>query len=135
MSSAGSPDGPRLRVVRGEDPLPRRRPGPAVIAVLVYALLFAAALWYFRVRWLRAPAHPAAGPPIPAVSSGRTPDERTWLLAGAGLAPADRARLRLRLAGERCDCGCELTLQDCLAQDRSCARSPEIARSIAGVPR
>jgi hypothetical protein len=136
MSSAGSPGGPRLTVVRPRPPAPSRRPGAAVVAVLVYALLFALALWYLRSKWMRGPLSPAPARTAPPAAAARSAsDERAWLLGGAGLPAAGRARLDRRLAAERCDCGCELALKDCLAQDRSCVRSPEIARGIAQAQR
>ena len=127
MSSKSS----RLRVVGPEQPPRRsRRPGAAVVAVLVYALLFGLALWYLRVRWMRSHSHqPVVGESAAAPASAS--QQRAWLLGGAGLAPGAREELGRRLAVERCDCGCELALRDCLAQDRSCARSPELGRKIA----
>jgi hypothetical protein len=117
-------------VVRSDDRAPRR-PGAAVIAVLLYALLFALALWFLRAKFMRSPAPP---PPAGASASARVDSgERAFLLGGAGLAPSGRERLLRRLASARCDCGCDLTLKTCLAQDRSCARSPEIARALAGI--
>ena len=95
---------------------PRRRgPGLAVIAILVYALLFLAALWMFKYR----PAARARTPP-PA------PDRQS-LLSGAGMAGKARASYLARLGTERCDCGCDMTLRACLERDKSCARSPELA--------
>ena len=48
-----SEPGPRLYVVGAEPPQTaprRRRPGPAVLLVFLYAALFAAGLWWFRSR-------------------------------------------------------------------------------------
>ena len=42
---ADLPGGPRAHERRG-----RRGPGPAVLVVLLYALLFALALWFLRTR-------------------------------------------------------------------------------------
>ncbi len=126
----------------GEPPAPRaRRPGPAVLLVLVYAALFGAGLWWFRARSPlfrartgspRAASASTAGraaplpPPTPVPSS----DRRRALLAGEGLPAAAAGKYARRLSSERCTCGCDLAVNVCLARDASCARSPEIAERI-----
>lgn len=135
MSHAPSSGSPRLRVVRSDEtPPPQRRPGPAVFAVVIYAVLFAIALWYLRARAPRAlasaPAGPRGRPPSSAIGPSGSRD-RAFLLSGAGLTGAARSRLDRRLNAERCDCGCGLTVHDCLARDQSCSRSPEIASAVA----
>jgi hypothetical protein len=112
------PDRPTFRVV-GPSPKPvdRRGPGLAVIAIAVYALLFLAALWLFKYRAADA-RNRAPRPPAP---------DRQSLLSGDGLAEPARARYLARLESERCDCGCDMTLSACLARDRTCVRSPELA--------
>jgi hypothetical protein len=135
VSRAGSSQSPRLRVVHADEAPPRRRrPGPAALAVLLYAILFALALWFLRGRL--PPAHARMGPAPggsarPAAPRRSGSPTRAWLLSGAGLAGASRDELARRLAAGRCDCGCELTLRECLARDRSCSRSPELASDLA----
>lgn len=115
---------PTLRVVDPVEPPPppsrRRGPGIAVIVILVYALLFIGALWVFKKPSRAASPAPRAAP-APPVS-------RASLLEGSGLAGVARTRYLARIGSEHCDCGCELTLHDCLARDRSCVRSPELAQ-------
>lgn len=104
------------------------------MAVLLYTALFALALWYLRSKGPRAHAAGSPGPagraPLSAARRGGAPD-RAFLLSGAGLTGAAREQLGRRLGAQRCDCGCELTLHDCLARDQSCSRSPEIAATLA----
>lgn len=121
---------PPFRVV---DPLEapsrrRRGPGIAVIAVVLYGLLFLGTLWYFK----RQPSARNA-----AARTLSKPPTRLSLLAGEGLAPAARSRYLARIDADRCDCGCELALAKCLARDSSCVRSPALAnerRRIAMAP-
>jgi hypothetical protein len=125
---AGSSPGGRAR---------RRGPGVAVLAVVAYGLTFLAALWMIRREsplFSRA-AHSSdeleRGGAAPAAPG------RAMLLAGVGLAAAARERYLSRLAVDRCDCGCGLTLRSCLVSDQACVRSPELARrrlSAAAAP-
>jgi hypothetical protein len=112
---------------------PRRpaapRPGPAVLLVLLYAALFAAALWWLRAasplfqRRRAIPAPPAAGPKSEIVS-------RSALLSGQGLSPAARDEYFRGLSTSCCTCGCEVSLRDCLLTEQSCTKSPELAREV-----
>jgi hypothetical protein len=137
----------------------RRRPGAAVALILIYASVFGAGLLWMRARSPllrsgRANAKPQPTPPKPleAVApspgpagqdanpsaaapkpSAAAPDpvvRRASLLSGDGLAGARRAEYARRLSAERCTCGCNLALRTCLAQDRACSRSPELAEKI-----
>jgi hypothetical protein len=136
---------PPLRIVRESDGSPaasrRRTPGAAVVLILVYAVLFGAGLWWFRSA---SPLFRARGRKPDAAGSAsdaaRRPDpapkpedgiaRRAALLAGEGLPESARVEYERRIGSERCTCGCELTLQACLARDRACGRSPEIAEKI-----
>ncbi|MDQ5857012.1 MAG: hypothetical protein M3542_01865 [Acidobacteriota bacterium] len=120
------------------DPVPRRRRGPglAVFAIAAYSLAFFAALWILRAHSpiFRRPA-PAgdrpALPVAPAVSSAaRVEASRASLLEGEGLAPLAREEYMGRLATDCCDCGCEMTLQECLVSDVTCTRSRDIANGL-----
>jgi hypothetical protein len=117
---------PRLRVVGEGEPPPRRGRGPglAVILVGLYAFAFAAALWFLWSvsRRGQGPASPRA----PLAARERLPD-RGALLAGEGLAPEARAEFLKELSHDCCDCGCDLTLRDCLAGEEKCSRSPDLA--------
>jgi hypothetical protein len=55
---------------------------------------------------------------------------RDALLAGQGLEEPARSRYFSRLATERCDCGCGRTLSDCLVNEKTCSRSPELAEKL-----
>ncbi|MGH9367373.1 MAG: hypothetical protein ACRD3M_06845 [Thermoanaerobaculia bacterium] len=122
---------PRLRVVGLRESAPRggKGPGLAVIAVALYALLFLGALLFL---WSRVPNRrgeapsAAAAPAAPAAK----PD-RLALLSGEGLAPDARFAYARLLSADCCDCGCELTLRQCLATDAKCSRSAEIASQRA----
>lgn len=120
-----------LRVLGPPEPAPTRRRGPgvAVLAIAVYALAFFAALWLLRAHSpiFRRPA-PQAAPVAPAAPPVEA--SRASLLAGEGLAPLARDEFLARLAADCCDCGCEMTLQECLVSDRTCKRSPEIANEL-----
>jgi hypothetical protein len=149
---------PRFRVVGPEDGIRRRRPGAAFLSVCLYAALFGGALWYLGARtgiWKKnVPAGRSASPApvVPAsVSSGQGDGEtggesgrgdagtrgrganalsRDALLAGQGIAEPARSRYFSRLATERCDCGCARTLSDCLVNEKTCSRSPELANRV-----
>ena len=114
-------------------PTRRRGPGIAVLAIAAYALAFFAALWLLRAHspLFRRPAPAGVSPGVP-VAAAAPPVEasRVALLAGEGLAPLARDEFLGRLATDCCDCGCEMTLQECLVSDRTCKRSPEIANEL-----
>ena len=127
----------KLRIVGEGEPPPRRRRGPglAVVLVALYAVAFAAALWLLRGEGPRerGGAGAAAGAPR-AAKSVRPKTDRQALLSGAGLEPAARSDYERELATECCDCGCDLTLHECLVRDQTCARSAEISsRKLAGL--
>jgi hypothetical protein len=122
----------KLRVVGEGEPPPRRGrgrrgPGLALILVGLYAILFAAALW-----WMKNQASHDRGPGRsareiePAAAPGFRAADRAGLLAGKGLSPAAREEYVKRLASDCCDCGCELTLRKCLAGEAKCARSEDM---------
>ncbi|HZI65061.1 MAG TPA: hypothetical protein VFF17_00715 [Thermoanaerobaculia bacterium] len=124
-----------LRVLGPPEPAPARRRGPgvAVLAIAAYALAFFAALWLLRAHSpiFRRPAPAAGVSEIPAAPTAPPVEaSRASLLAGEGLAPLARAEFLGRLASDCCDCGCEMTLQECLVSDQTCTRSPEIANEL-----
>ena len=145
---------PPLRIVRPSEPIPRRpkRPGLAVVLILLYAGVFGAGLWWFRSAsplFRKAPSRAAASSrpaapssamassapaPSPArPASARADDElarRAALLAGEGLAPAKQKEYVHRIAAEKCTCGCEETVQASLAHDRTRSRSRGMAEKI-----
>lgn len=115
----------RLRVVGPAEPAgPRRRgPGIAVIAVVVYGLAFLGMLWVFSAK------SKVQGPtPKRAASDSAAHFNRASLLAGTALPPLAREEYLGRLVTDCCDCGCDLTLRRCLLSDRSCTRSPQLAK-------
>src|SRR5262249_61884191 len=107
----------------------------AVLMVLLYAGLFGAGLLWFRSRSPlmqrpraekeRAPAAPKAPPAPPSAA-----DHRRDLIAGAGLIGAAREEYLRRIATDCCACGCDLTLERCLATERTCPESPSRAAAI-----
>jgi hypothetical protein len=132
-----------LRVVGPGESRNPRRPGPAVVWILVYAGLFGAGLIYLRAKipLLRkvtpeaaragspqAPA-PAADPVQPRPPAEHLP-EREALLSGEGVPAAAQGRYFQRLATERCNCGCERSIADCLLHEPTCTRSPAIAAKM-----
>jgi hypothetical protein len=140
-------EAPHLRIVGPEESRRRRRrPGAAVVLILLYALIFGAALWYLAARsnvWRKvrhegtdtrvgplAPRPPVSTPPRSGLRGGDGTDARDALLAGEGLPEPARSRYFSRLATERCDCGCGRTLSDCLANEKSCSRSPALAEKL-----
>ncbi len=106
-----------------------RRPGPAVLLVLLYAALFAAALWWLRAasplfqRRAPVPPRPAAAPKSEILS-------RSVLLSGQGLLPAARDEYFRGLSTSCCTCGCEVSLRDCLLTEKACTKSPELAQQV-----
>src|SRR3982751_6349693 len=131
-------DSARLRLIPGGDGSSRgrdrpRRPGPAVLLVLFYALLFAAGLWWIRAKTgTHAGGTRPAGETRPAEAPLPAAERhgRAELLSGAWIPAARRSRYFARLASECCTCGCDLSVHDCLEGDASCARSPELAEAI-----
>lgn len=137
---------PKLKIVRPPDARPPRRrwPGSAVVLIILYAGIFAAGLWWFKSAspLLRQRAtdrragEGASGakktlpPSPPASDAAARVVRRASLLAGEGLSESARTVYVRRIASEKCDCGCELTLQACLARDRACSRSPRLAETI-----
>jgi len=124
-------DSARLRLIPGGDGSSRgrnrRRPGPAVLLVLFYALLFAAGLWLIRARTR---TQNGGRRPVEAALPAAERHARADLLSGAWIPAARRSRYFARLASECCTCGCDLSVHDCLEGDASCARSPELAEAI-----
>jgi len=122
------PTGPHRIAPSGERPA-ARRPGPAVILVLLYAALFAAALWWLRAAsplFERRPSVAAS----PAAGKKSEIFPRSALLAGEGLAPVARDEYFRGLSTHCCTCGCEASLRDCLLTEKSCRTSPELAQGI-----
>lgn len=119
------------RVVPRQEQLPRRRgPGPAVLLVGVYALLFAGGLWFSQSKspLMQKKRLPEAGREAPDENSPGL--SRAALLEAASLSPLARAEYFLRLSADCCPCGCDLNLRDCLLSDQVCVKSPELARAI-----
>ena len=121
-----------FRILGPTEPAPWRRRGPglAVLAIAAYALAFFAALWFLRAHspLFRRPAPSSA--PSAAPASSRVEASRASLLEGEGLPPLAREEYLGRLAADCCDCGCDMTLQECLVSDRTCTRSREIADGL-----
>ena len=118
-----------LRVVGPFERRPARRPGPAVVLVLLYGLLFAAALWMLRARsplFHRTQANTALSVPSEKGESV----SRSSLLSGEGLSPAARDEYFRGLSTQCCTCGCEANLRDCLLTDQACRKSPEMANAL-----
>lgn len=115
-------DRPARRTTQG------RGPGPAVVLVLVYAAIFAAALWWLKARSPLFQRRPAPAPPAAQTKSEVLP--RSALLSGENLSPLARDEYFRALSTRCCPCGCEANLRDCLVTEESCATSPELAREI-----
>ena len=117
--------------VRVVDRSPRRTargPGPAVVIVLLYAAIFAAALWWLKARsplFQRRNTEPASAAPTKSEVVSRSA-----LLSGEDLSPVARDEYFRGLSARCCPCGCEANLRDCLLTEESCATSPELAREI-----
>lgn len=117
-----------LRVVGPSERRPARKPGPAVVLVLLYGLLFAAALWMLRARSpLFHRAHTTAASVPPEKVERVT---RSSLLSGEGLSPVARDEYFRGLSTQCCTCGCEANLRDCLLTDQACQKSPEMAGAL-----
>jgi hypothetical protein len=95
-----------------------------VIAVAVYGLAFVGMLWFFSGK-SRLPGRASKAVASPASSA---PLSRASLLAGTVLPPLAREEYLGRLVTDCCDCGCDLNLRRCLLSDRSCTRSPQLAK-------
>jgi hypothetical protein len=131
----------RLRIVGPGESRNPRRPGPAVVWILVYASLFGAGLIYLRAKIpLLRKATPVAGagsskaparadPVQPRPPAEHSP-EREALLSGEGVPAAAQGRYFQQLATERCNCGCERSIADCLLHEPTCTRSPAIAAKL-----
>jgi len=123
--------GRRFRIVGEGQPPPRGRRGPGLAVILVgtYAVLFTAGLFLLWRTSARGAASSGArhDPPPPLPASGGA-GSRAALLAGEGLTPEERADYQQRIAHDCCDCGCDMTVAECLASDQKCPRSPELAR-------
>ena len=128
---------PHLRAVADDGAATgrRRRPGPAVLLVLVYAGLFGAGLLWFRSRSPLFQRARSAKAPAPAAASAENPatgsaDRRRDLGSGLGLIGAAREEYLRRIATDCCSCGCDLTLERCLATEKTCPESPSRAAAI-----
>ena len=123
---------PRFRVVTDDPPRPRRPrgPGPAVLLVGLYALLFIGTLFVLRSRAVRSSAGARAGDASQAKAPASPPLTRAALLEAAGLSPAARAEYFHRLSSDCCPCGCDLNVRDCLVSDETCVKSPAIAEAL-----
>lgn len=118
-----------LRIVGPPRRPAARRPGPAVLLVLLYAALFAAALWWLRAASPLFPRRPSV-PARPATAPKSEILSRSALLSGQGLLPAARDEYFRGLSTSCCTCGCEASLRDCLLTEQACTRSPELAREV-----
>jgi hypothetical protein len=128
MSDSPAP----LRVVGPSERRASRKPGPAVVLVLLYGLLFAAALWMLRAR---SPLFQKPRPTAASASRSIRPQEsgvvpRSSLLSGEGLSPVARDEYFRGLSTQCCTCGCEANLRDCLMTDQACVKSPEMAGEL-----
>jgi len=117
-----------LRAVRAFEPRPARRPGAAVVLVLLYGLLFAAALWILRARSPLFHGARVAAPPAPLERVESV--TRSSLLSGERLSPVARDEYFRGLSTQCCTCGCEANLRDCLLTDQACKKSPEMAEAL-----
>ena len=134
---------PHLRVVAPDEATPPRRrgPGAAVLMVLLYAGLFGTGLWWFRSRsplfQRGSQVSPSSRPPVSQSSSRRRDgeterrgDSREALRTGAPLVGAAREEYLRRIATDCCACGCDLSLERCLATEKTCPESPLRAAAI-----
>ena len=117
-----------LRVARSPERRSARGPGLAVILVLLYAAIFAFAVWWLKARSPLFQRRPSQAPPAAQKKSGVA--SRSALLSGEGLTPLARDEYSRALSTRCCPCGCENNLRDCLATEESCEASPELAQEI-----
>ena len=121
--------GRRFRIVGEGQPPPGRHRGPGLAVILVgtYAVLFTAGLFLFWRTSARgvSTSNARPDPPPPARDGAQS---RAALLAGEGLTPEERVDYQQRIAHDCCDCGCDMTVAECLASDQKCPRSPDLAR-------
>lgn len=106
-----------------------RRPGPAVVFILLYAVVFAAVLWVLRAR---SPIFRTRRAAMPAPRATKTEEAvpRSVLLSGPGLTPLARDEYFRQISAACCPCGCDLNLRDCLVADQVCQKSPVLARAV-----
>ncbi len=116
-----------LRAVACSERRAARGPGAAVLLVLLYAAIFAAALWWLKARSPMFQKRPAASPPAGQKSEAMP---KASLLAGEGLTPVARDEYFRGLSTQCCPCGCEANLRDCLVTEQSCAVAPDLAQEI-----
>jgi hypothetical protein len=62
--------------------------------------------------------------------SGRGGDLRRQLAQGEGQIGAAKEEYLRRIATDRCPCGCELSIERCLATEKTCPVSPPRAAAI-----
>ena len=117
-----------VRIVGPSQRRTARGPGPAVVIVLIYAAIFAAALWWLKARSPLFQRRNTEGPP--AVPTKSEVVSRSALLSGEDLSPVARDEYFRGLSTRCCPCGCEANIRDCLLTEESCATSPELAREI-----
>ena len=100
-----------------------------MVLVLLYGLLFAAALWMLRAR---SPLfhRPQSKTALSVPSEKGESVSRSSLLSGEGLSPAARDEYFRGLSTQCCTCGCEANLRDCLLTDQACRKSPEMAGAL-----
>jgi hypothetical protein len=121
-----------LRIVGPFERRATRKPGSAVVLILLYGLIFAGALWMLRARSplfhrQRTDSVPASPPARPEKLESVP---RSSLLSGEGLSPVARDEYFLGLSTRCCTCGCEANLRDCLMTDQACQKSPEMAGEL-----
>src|SRR5262249_35965774 len=92
-----------LRIVGSEERPRPRRPGPAVLWILVYAGVFGAALLYLRFH---SPWKKADGTPAGTAARAQAKPSRDALLTGAGVPRAAENRYFQRMSTERCAFRC-----------------------------
>lgn len=124
-------ESPALRAVGPDERRALRRPGPAVLSILLYAALFAGALWSLRAQSpIFRKASGAAPAPLARPKREARAVSRSALLSAAQLTPLARDEYFRQLSTECCTCGCDLRLSECLASDLGCTRSPERAETL-----
>ena len=103
-----------------------------MVLILLYGLLFAAALWVLRARsplFHRPRASASAAVPSARLEK-RENITRSSLLSGEDLSPVARDEYFRGLSTRCCTCGCEANLRDCLMTDQACMKSPEMAEAL-----